>query len=107
MSASREKKRRQELYQAGEPKGKKQPTETKTPGWKKALYWCIGVVFVIAFVAVLLFNSSFFARHSTAMTVGEHKLSPAMVDMYYSNIIWTSTTPTATTPATSLIPPSP
>ena len=85
MSASREKKRRQELYQAGEPKGKKQPTETKTPGWKKALYWCIGVVFVIAFVAVLLFNSSFFARHSTAMTVGEHKLSPAMVDMYYSN----------------------
>ena len=85
MSASREKKRRQEQYQAGAPKGKNQPAEKKTPGWKIALYWVLGIVFVIAFAAVLLLNSNFFARHTTAVTVGSHKLSPAMTDIYYSS----------------------
>ncbi len=85
MSASREKKKRQEQYQAGTPKGKAQPEEKKTPVWRKVLYWAIGIVFVLAFIAVMLFNSSFFARNTTAVRVGDHRVSPAMMDVYYSS----------------------
>ena len=85
MSASREKKKRQEQYQAGAPKGKAQPEVKKTPVWRKVLYWAIGIVFVLAFVAVMLFNSSFFARNTTAVSVGDHRISPAMMDVYYSS----------------------
>ncbi|MBE6955436.1 MAG: hypothetical protein E7449_05935 [Ruminococcaceae bacterium] len=84
MSASREKKKRQELNVAGVTKNT-EPVTQKTPVWKVAVYWLIGIAFVVAFVLVMLFNSSFFAKRSTAVTVGEHKLSPAMVSVYYNS----------------------
>ncbi len=81
MSASREKKKRQEQQASVS----KPVEEKKTPRWKVAVYSVIGVLFVIAFVLVLLLNSSFFAKHSTAVTVGEHKISPAMMNIYYTS----------------------
>jgi len=84
MSASREKRKRQELNVAGVTKNT-EPVEKKTPVWKVAVYWLIGIAFVVAFVLVMLFNSSFFAKNSTAVTVGEHKLSPAEVSIYYNS----------------------
>ena len=84
MSASREKKKRQELNVTGVVQNT-EPVSTKTPVWKKAVYWLIGIAFVISFVVVMLLNSNFFAKRSTAVTVGEHKLSPAMVSVYYNS----------------------
>lgn len=84
MSASREKKKRQELNVAGVTQNT-EPVTQKTPAWKIAVYWLIGIAFVVSFVVVMLFNSSFFTKHSTAATVGEHKLSPAMVSVYYNS----------------------
>ena len=84
MSASREKKKRQELYQSGEF-GRNPEAENKTPRWKVVVYSLIGVVFVLAFAVVMVLNSNFFAKHATAVTVGEHKLSPAMFNLYYGS----------------------
>lgn len=85
MSASREKRKRQELNTSGVSKQQTEPAEKKTPGWKIAVGWLIGIAFVICFAVVMLLNSSFLAKHTTAMTVGEHKLSPAMVNVYYNS----------------------
>ena len=84
MSASREKRKRQGTNVAGVSK-KNEPVVQKTPVWKLAVYWLIGIAFVISFVVVLLLNSNFFAKNSTAVTVGEHKVSPATVSIYYNS----------------------
>ncbi len=42
-----------------------------------------GVVAVALVVLLLVWNSGIFSRHTTALTVGEHKLSVADMDYYY------------------------
>ena len=82
MSASREKKKRQELLKSG---ALGEPEQTGTPRWKIAVYTLIGVLFVLAFAVVMLLNSNFFPHRATAATVGEHKISPSMYNIYYGS----------------------
>lgn len=42
-----------------------------------------GIVAVVLVVLLLVWNSGIFSRHTTALTVGEHKLSVVDMDYYY------------------------
>lgn len=82
MSASREKKKRQEQAVAETP-----VVETKK-GMSKGLKTVLGVVIALVLVAVIVFfamiNFGFFESHTTAAVVNGHKLTPAMVNYYYT-----------------------
>ncbi len=84
MSASREKKKRQEQYQAGEL--------SKTPVTKSkfrpiyCLYIVLAVVFIAAFIFVMMVNNGFFASRAAALTVGEHSVSASMYNFFYKSI---------------------
>lgn len=82
MSASREKKKRQnqstvEAVENGVSKknGKK--------GLKKVLYSVIAVIVVAAIVFLGMVSTGFFAKHGTAAVASGHKLSPAVVNYFY------------------------
>ena len=88
MSASREKKRRQDLYSSGDL--------SKTPShsggssvWKKVVAIICAIVFVVAFVLVMFANSGFLQAHLTAATVNNYKLTPAMYSYFYQDSIST------------------
>jgi len=82
MSASREKKKRQEQV------APEAVAEIKT-GMSKGLKTVLGVIVALALVAVIVFfamvNGGYFESNSTAAIVNGHKLSPAMVNYYYTN----------------------
>ncbi len=81
MSASREKKKRQNTPEAvvfEQPEKKGMPN-----GLKKAVTAVVAVVLVALVVFFALFNSGFLAAHTTAAVVDGHKLSPAMVNYFY------------------------
>ena len=84
MSASREKKKRQEQYQTGEL--------AKTPEKKSSfrpihiLYIVLAVLFVVAFVLLMMVNNGFFASRSPALSVGEHNVSASMYNFFYRSI---------------------
>ncbi len=83
MSASREKKKRQ----AQAASSAATPVEKKSRvNLKHILYGALVVVFVIAFVLIMMVNTGFFATHSTAVTVGGHNVSPAMYNTFYGSI---------------------
>ena len=107
MSASREKKRRQDLYSSGDL--------SKTPShsggssvWKKVVAIICAIVFVVAFVLVMFANSGFLQAHLTAATVNNYKLTPAMYSYFYQDSIstiqnyfgqyWSSIVDTSTPP---------
>lgn len=84
MSASREKKKRQnptpeEAVGAG--KTKKGMNRTL----KRVLIAVAAVVIIAAIVFLGMVSTGFFAKHSTAAVVGEHKLTPAEVSYFYSD----------------------
>lgn len=85
MSASQEKKKRQELYASGQQQKKNQKKNMS-----KAAAWTIGII--CAVVAALLvtflvmFNTGYFEQHTTALTVGSHNVSPAMFNYFYKDL---------------------
>ena len=88
MSASREKKKRQDLYSTGDL--------SKTPShsggssvWKKVVAIVCAVVFVVAFVLVMFANSGFLPAHLTAATVNNYKLTASMYSYFYQDSIST------------------
>ena len=85
MSASREKKNRQELAAQGhvDPRVEREAKEAKERKKNKLLYGGIAVLFVIVAAVVLLYNSGIFQRGSTALTVDGKDFTPAQVDYYY------------------------
>ena len=85
MSASREKKNRQELAAQGhvDPRVEREAKEAKERKKNKFLYGGIAVLFVIVAAVVLLYNSGIFQRGSTALTVDGKDFTPAQVDYYY------------------------
>ena len=90
MSASREKKKRQDLYSSGDL--------SKTPShsggssvWKKVVAIVCAVVFVVAFVLVMFANSGFLPAHLTAATVNNYKLTASMYSYFYQDSISMST----------------
>lgn len=86
MSASREKKKR--LENVGAETGS---VEQGKKGLGKAAKTIIGIVVAIALIAVVVFfgmvNTGYFEKHSTAAAVGNHKLSPAMMNYYYASAV--------------------
>ncbi|MDD3165510.1 MAG: peptidylprolyl isomerase [Oscillospiraceae bacterium] len=89
MSASREKKGRQVLYEAGDMTRSTPYVEKKTPIWVKILVTLGAVIAVLAFAAVIFFNSGYLEKNGTAAVVGEHKVSPALYSIFYSDSLYT------------------
>ena len=89
MSASREKNKRKEQAQNVTPEVK-----NEKKGMGKGGKTALGIVIAVLAVAVIVFFSmlttGFFAKHTTAATVGEHKLTPAMVDYFSTCLLYTS-----------------
>lgn len=81
MSASREKKSRKENLNTAES------AELKAAQQKKKKSILTGVLVTLAVVlligTIVLFRGPFFRTHSTALTVGEHEITPATLRYYY------------------------
>ena len=85
MSASREKKNRQELAAQGhvDPRVEREQKESAERKKNKLLYGGIAVLFVIVAAVVLLYNSGIFQRKATALTVDGKDFTAAQVDYFY------------------------
>lgn len=84
MSASREKKQRQNV--APSDKNAKARSEQAAYKRKVRTYTAIGVVVVILVAALITWNSGIFQRRATAATIGDSKVSVAELGYYYYNI---------------------
>lgn len=84
MSASREKKKRQEQYQTGELAKNPEKKSSFRPIY--ILYIALAVAFVVAFVLLMMVNNGFFASHSPALTVGEHDVSASTYNFFYRSL---------------------
>lgn len=82
MSASREKKKRQNQSNVEATENGAAKKQTKKT-LKTVLYSVIAVVVVAAIVFLGMVSTGFFAKHGTAAVVNGHKLSPAMVNFFY------------------------
>lgn len=88
MSASREKKTRQEQVASGyvDPKVKREQEEKAKARRSSALYIAIAVAFVIVAAVVIVANSKVFERKADAVTIGSETYSAADVDYFYYTI---------------------
>ena len=87
MSASREKKIRQDLAAKGitDPKAIREAEEKDQQHRSNMLYGGIAIVFVLVAAFLLLWNSNVLQRGATAVTVDGEKYSAAEVDYFYYN----------------------
>ena len=85
MSASREKKNRQELAAQGhvDPRVEREQKEAAERKKNKLIYGGVAVLFVIVAAVVLLYNSGIFQRNATALTVDGKDFTAAEVDYFY------------------------
>ena len=85
MSASREKKNRQDLAASGvvDPKITRQKEEAAKQRKSNILYGCIFGAFVLVAAAVLLWNSGIFQRNATAVTIDGKNYTAAETSYYY------------------------
>lgn len=84
MSASREKKKRQEQYETGSLV--RDAKKTSNGGLSKLASWLVGIaaiIIAVAFVCLMVFNSSTFLNHVTAVRVGDTTFSAAQAGYYY------------------------
>ncbi|MBE6990149.1 MAG: hypothetical protein E7426_05335 [Ruminococcaceae bacterium] len=88
MSASREKKLRQQLAASGTPDPKKTREEEERRQQHRSnwLYGGIAAAFVLVAALLLLWNSNVIQRSTTALTVDGAGYSAAEVDYYYYNL---------------------
>lgn len=82
MSASREKKKRQNGDSAEVAEAKVSQKGMSKTG-KKVLIAIVAVVVIAAIVFLGMVSTGFFAQHGTAAVASGHKLTPAMVNYYY------------------------
>ena len=85
MSASREKKIRQELAAQGIPdikqiRAAEEKKQQRRANW---LYGSVAVIFVVVAAALVVWNSQIIQRSSNAVTVGDETFSAAEVEYYY------------------------
>ena len=85
MSASREKKLRQDLAAQGitDPKLIREAEERAKARKTNTLYGIIAAVFVLVAAAVLVYNSGVLQRGKTAVTIDGEKYTAAQVNYYY------------------------
>ena len=88
MSASREKKLRQDQTASGyvDPKAEKELEEKKAEKRSNVLYSVIAVLFVLVVAASFLWRSNVISRNATALTIDGEKYNAAEVDFYYQNV---------------------
>lgn len=84
MSASREKKQRQNA--GPDPKAGKVQQEQAARKRKTIIYTVIGVVAVVLVAALLIWTSGFFQARATAATLGSEKVTAAELSYYYANV---------------------
>ena len=85
MSASREKKLRQDLAAQGitDPKLIREAEEKVKARKTNTLYGIIAAVFVVVAAVVLVYNSGVLQRGKTAVTIDGEKYTAAQVNYYY------------------------
>lgn len=85
MSGAKKKsERRAQQAELGMTERQKQELKTgQAKRRNKILAIVGGIVAVVLVVLLLVWNSGIFSRHTTALTVGEHKLSVVDMDYYY------------------------
>lgn len=89
MSASREKKQRQDPAMATvmTEKERKERAAAQKAKTKKVIYWMIGIVCAVAVVALLVWNSGFFQSREAAVTVAGKSYTVNDVGFYYGNLV--------------------
>ena len=87
MSASREKKNRQEVAASGvvDPKTARQAQEQAKERRSNRLYAIIAIAFVVIAIGLVVWNSNIIQRGTTAVTVEGESYSAAEVSYYYHN----------------------
>ena len=87
MSASREKKIRQDLAAQGvtDPKKIREAEEKAKARKTNVLYGVIAGLFVIVAAALLVWNSGIMQRSAAAVTINGEKYTAGQVDYFYAN----------------------
>ena len=86
MSASTDRKQRQQAIAAGTDKKALAAQEAAKKQAQSKLRWTLGTVAVIVLIAaVILLDSPLMIKGTTALKLGDTKLSPAEVNYYYGN----------------------
>ena len=88
MSASREKKLRQDQMVSGyvDPKTERELEKKKAEKRSNILYSVIGVLFVLVVAVCLIWRSNIVSRSATALTIDGEKYNAAEVSFYYQNV---------------------
>ena len=88
MSASREKKSRQESLAGGyvDPRTKREKDEQAKDRRTNALYIAVAVIFVIVGIVVTVANSKVIERKADALTIGNETYTAADVSYFYNTI---------------------
>lgn len=88
MSASREKKTRQERNSTGwtDPKTAREAQQRREERRSNILYGVIAAVFVLAAVAAIVWKSNIIQKTATAATIDGQKYTAAEVNFHYQNV---------------------
>ncbi|WP_298018556.1 peptidylprolyl isomerase [uncultured Dysosmobacter sp.] len=88
MSASREKKNRQDQVSSGwsDPKTAREAQQRKEEKRTNVLYTVIAVVFVVVAAAAIIWRSNIIQKTATAATIDGEKYNAAEVTFYYQNV---------------------
>ena len=88
MSASREKKKRQEKLASGtvDPKAARAAEQKAAERKSNILYGTVAAVFVVVAIALLVYNSGIIQRNQTAVTIDGEKYSVPETAYYYNQV---------------------
>ena len=88
MSASREKKSRQELNSTGwtDPKTAREAQQRKEEKRSSILYGAIAVAFVLVAITVIVWKTNIIQKTATAATIDGQKYTAAEVTFHYQNV---------------------
>lgn len=88
MSASREKKSRQELNSTGwtDPKTAREAQQRKEEKRSSILYGVVAVAFVLVAITVMVWKSNIIQKTATAATIDGQKYTAAEVNFHYQNV---------------------
>ena len=88
MSASREKKKRQEFLASGavDPKAARAAEQKAAERRSNILYCTVAVIFVVVAAALLVYNSGIIQRSQTAVTIDGQKYTVPQAAYYYQQV---------------------
>ena len=88
MSASREKKKRQEFLASGavDPRAARAAEQRAAERKSNILYAVVAGIFVVVAVALVVYNSGIIQRNQTAVTIDGEKYNVAETSYYYSQV---------------------